>query len=386
MGDYAVIFTVLIAILDLGVCCFLGGLLSGLDRPGQSNNTVWKVGFAIGLTLIFFLFTQIFERVISLSCGAVFSALLPLALVSVPAIVCYAGDKSLIPKDVSMLLCVEHEWHVRLRRRIAALAVMQITLLLWHLWLLFFISTFTESTEWILVIFTAIALVADIYCFNLSIASSFDYAKALVDQQYQRELLDFMQIIREQRHDFNLHLQTVAGLVDQERYCEARAYMDTIVGKVSKTNELLPIKNPAVSALVHTFVERAALDGIRLDVRVEDSMENLRCTAYEMNTIIGNLVKNAIEEVRDKDPDLRYIKLVMMHRSRHTVIRVSNPCDKSEEELRPIFSLGYTTKKAHEGIGLVAVKKICSKYGGTVYIELGEGVLHVIAKIPRGDS
>ncbi len=104
--------------------------------------------------------------------------------------------------------------------------------------------------------------------------------------------------------------------------------------------------------------------------------------AYEMNTIIGNLLKNAIEEVRDKDPDLRYIRLILMHRSRHTVVRVSNPCDKREEELSPIFSLGYTTKKAHEGIGLVAVKKICSKYGGTVYIEVGEGVLHVIAKIP----
>ncbi len=386
MEDFAIIFTVLIAILDFGVCCFLGIQLAGLDRPGQRNNTFWKVGFSVGLALTFFIFTQIFERALSLKCGILFSGLLPLALVSIVAIVCFATDKSLIPRDVSMLLCVEHEWQKRLIRRMVALAFMQLALLGWLLWVVFSMSEFTFDTQWVLVIFTAIALAADLYCFQLSISSSFDYAQTLVDQQYQRELLDFMQIIREQRHDFNLHLQTVAGLVDQERYSEARAYMDTLVGKVSKTNELLPIKNPAVSALVHTFVERAAHDGIRLDVRVEDSMEDLRCTAYEMNTIIGNLLKNAIEEVRDKDPDLRYIKLILMHRSRHTVVRVSNPCDKSEEELSPIFSLGYTTKKAHEGIGLVAVKKICSKYGGTVYIEVGEGVLHVIAKIPRANQ
>ncbi len=377
---------IVIVVLTLVVCAYLGMLLAGLDRKGQHNNAPWKIAFALLFTLTLFLYAAILWQVLIATLGSVYTGLLPLGLIWLLAIGCFVLKKSLIPKDVSLILGVDRERRRRLTKSMVALTAMQLALFAWLLWLWFRLPACMEATRWGLVAFTTVALLFDGYFFRLSMVNSFDWVKALIDQQYQRELLDFMQIIREQRHDFNLHLQTVAGLVDQQRYGEARAYVDTLVGKVSKTNELLPIRNPAVSALVHTFVERAAQESVRLDVRAEDSMENIGCSVYEMNTVIGNLLKNAIEEVRDKDPDLRYIRLVLMHRSRYTVIRVSNPCDKSEEALMSIFSPGYTTKKSHEGIGLVSVRKICVKYGGTVYIEQEQGVLHVIAKIPRGSQ
>ena len=360
-----------------GVCT--GMVLAGIDRTG--SNAPWKIGFSLSFSLTLFAYGQLLRLALEASLG-IFGGLIPIGILLGMAALCYFLHFSLIPKDVSIVVGIDGEQRRKLRTNLVILAVIQIVLLagLIYLWVRLPKLTLAD-TVWAIAAAT-ISLICFGYFFRLSINSCLDWVKALIDREYQRELQDFMQIIRSQRHDFNLHLQTVTGLVNQKRYDECDAYIRTIVGNVNRMNDLLPIQNPAVSALVYTFVELAKQDGVRLDVTVKDPMTDIGCSAYEMNTVIGNLLKNAIEEAKEKEPDLKYIKLLLMRRSRCTIIRVSNPCDKSPEELATIFDVGYTTKQSHEGIGLVTVRKICLKYGGTVYIEHEEGVLHMIAKIP----
>ncbi|MCC8195591.1 MAG: GHKL domain-containing protein [Ruminococcus sp.] len=376
--------TVNIAVVAIQLLIFVAGVcagmvLAGIDRTG--NNAPWKIGFSLSFSLTLFAYGQLLRLALEASLG-IFGGLIPTGTLLGMAALCYFLHFSLIPKDVSIVVGIDGEQRRKLRTNLVVLAVIQIILLmgLIYLWIRLPELSFIDAI-WATVSAT-ISLLCFGYFFRLSINSCLDRVKALIDREYQRELQDFMQIIRSQRHDFNLHLQTVTGLINQMRYDECDAYISTIVGNVNRMNDLLPIQNPAVSALVYTFVELAKQDGVRLDVTVKDPMTDIGCSAYEMNTVIGNLLKNAIEEAKEKEPGLKYIKLLLMRRSRCTIIRVSNPCDKSSEELATIFDVGYTTKQSHEGIGLVTVRKICLKYGGTVYIEREEGVLHMIAKIP----
>ena len=46
--------------------------------------------------------------------------------------------------------------------------------------------------------------------------------EAMIDKQYQTELVNFMQIIRSQRHDFNFHMQAISGMIEGGRYQECR--------------------------------------------------------------------------------------------------------------------------------------------------------------------
>lgn len=217
-----------------------------------------------------------------------------------------------------------------------------------------------------------------------STAALMSRMETLVDQKYQEELLNFMQVIRSQRHDFNFHMQAVAGMIDNGKYEECSQYVRTMVRNVEHLNDMLPLHHPANSALVNTFFELAVSKGIRLEIQILDSLQHLPCTVYEMNTVIGNLLQNAIDETETKDVSERWIKLLIMKRSRRYIVKVSNPCEKKPEEFKEIFNSGYSTKKCHEGIGLVNVKKITAKYHGTVYLEHEPGIVHFIAKIPVG--
>ncbi len=211
---------------------------------------------------------------------------------------------------------------------------------------------------------------------------AYERIEALVDKQYQAELLNFMQVIRSQRHDFNFHMQTVAGMIETQHYEECDQYVRDMVRHVEQLNDILPLKDPVISALVNTFREMAAGKNIRLEVQALSQLEGLPCTMYEFNSILGNLLQNAIDETEGKPPEKRWIQLAFLKRSRRHIIKVSNPCDREPAEFGSIFDVGYSTKQSHEGIGLVTVRKLAAKYGGTVYLEHDPGVVHFIVRLP----
>ena len=64
------------------------------------------------------------------------------------------------------------------------------------------------------------------------------------------------------------------------------------------------------------------------------------------------------------------------------MIKVSNECHMSPEEMKEIFTPGYTTKPSHEGLGLANAAKMAEKYGGVVYPEFEGQIIHMIARIP----
>lgn len=118
-----------------------------------------------------------------------------------------------------------------------------------------------------------------------------------VDKKHQEELLNFMQIIRPQRHDFNFHMQAVSGLIENQKYEECENYIHTMVKNVEGLNQMLPFANPAVAALVNAFYELMSTKNIRFKSEVLDPLDEIPCTVYEINTIIRNFLQNAIDEV-----------------------------------------------------------------------------------------
>ncbi len=211
--------------------------------------------------------------------------------------------------------------------------------------------------------------------------SVLERAEALMDKQYQGELLSFMQDIRSQRHDFNFHLRAISTLIGHHNYQECDEYIQQIVKNSSALNDMLPLHNAATSALISAFQELALQKGIKFDVAVTTDMAQLPCTVYEINTIIGNLLQNAIDELeqtRSSGP----IRLSIMFRSRYYVIRVTNPCSKDPETMKSIFQPGYSTKRSHEGLGLATVRRITERYGGKVLPEFGQGLIHMVVQLP----
>lgn len=209
-----------------------------------------------------------------------------------------------------------------------------------------------------------------------------DQVEGLIDQKYRAELLGFMQVIRSQRHDFNFHLQTLSGLIGREAYGECQAYLETMVKNAGKMNDLLQLRRPELGAMLGTFQEIALQKDIEFQIAVQNQMEQVPCTVYELNTVIGNLIQNAIDEVEEHHKDSPWIHVLLMKRGGNNVVRVTNPYHGAPEKLQRVLEPGYSTKNAHEGIGLTTVQRILSRYGGVVFPEFRDGTVSFIAQFP----
>ena len=252
------------------------------------------------------------------------------------------------------------------------------------LWVMFApeaLEQLTAGTGWALTLLTAAAAALLLWYIRRLTFSMAERLEALMDKQYQDELLNFMQVIRSQRHDFNFHLRTISSLIGHQQYRECDEYIQQMVETSSKMNDMLPLYHPAASALIHAFWEAALQKGIEFEVSVTSDLAQIPCTIYEVNTIIGNLLQNAIDEL-EQTRSAGPIRLSIMFRSRYYIIRVTNPCGRTPQEMRDIFQPGYSTKQSHEGLGLATVRRIAERYGGRVLPEFGQGMIHLIVQIP----
>lgn len=205
--------------------------------------------------------------------------------------------------------------------------------------------------------------------------------EAILNKQYQGELLNLMQIIRSQRHDFNFHIQAISGMIEQGKYTECGDYVRTMVKTTTAMNDMLPLHDPAVSAMLNSFRELAAQKGIELQVAISNDLRQVPCTAYEINTVIGNLIQNAVDEVEGGGQG-SWISVLIMKRGGNHIIKVTNPCTRDADSFRNCFQPGYTTKQSHEGIGLAAVMRIVTKYHGAVFPEFEDGVVSFVVQLP----
>lgn len=222
----------------------------------------------------------------------------------------------------------------------------------------------------------------------LLVAYSQKQEQSTAEGDYRDNMTTFMNVVRSQRHDYNLHVQTVASLIAQQKWDECRGYVNALAQDTAELNAILPVQDPAVVALIGNFKVLAAQRGIVLQVDVRDNMAFISTSTYETNKIIGNLLQNALDEMeRFPTETSGRIELDIFKRGEYCLIRVSNKVlDKEAFALSQenIFHQGYTTKQGHDGVGLSSIRALARQAGGDVSVWLENDTAHFIASIPMG--
>ncbi len=207
----------------------------------------------------------------------------------------------------------------------------------------------------------------------------------LVEQQYRGEMQSFLNVIRSQRHDYNFHVQTIAALIREENWAACAKYVDALEADAVKMNAVLPIQDPAISAMIHNFQLLAAREGIELHLDIQNDLSLIATNVYETNKIISNLLQNAIDETRGHRDKSYGIWLTILKRGEYCVIHVANRvenADFSARELGRLYQHGYTTKPGHDGVGLSSVRTLVERYRGLIYTRTEDDVIHFVAKVP----
>ncbi|MFR0352430.1 sensor histidine kinase [Streptomyces sediminimaris] len=125
----------------------------------------------------------------------------------------------------------------------------------------------------------------------------------------------------------------------------------------------------------------AAQRGVRLSVSEDSSLHRRQDRADHLVTILGNLIDNAVDALRDHRPAVPggpRIEVDLRERENLTELRVSdNGPGVPPEKRRWIFTDGASTKRhtddRHRGLGLALVAGLARERGGTVTVTGREG-------------
>jgi sensor histidine kinase regulating citrate/malate metabolism len=102
--------------------------------------------------------------------------------------------------------------------------------------------------------------------------------------------------------------------------------------------------------------------------------------------IVGNLLENAVDALRDVDPDRRYLTARAGIINGMLSIIVENRFDGTYHKKNGRYISRKITGNRREGIGLSSVKAICERHGGFVRIEPECDIWRVSALVELGGA
>ena len=191
---------------------------------------------------------------------------------------------------------------------------------------------------------------------------------------------NMMDTLRAFNHEFLNKLHIILGYLQTGEIDKAKEFIinSNLVSSQAVRDTANALRVSEVCALVIGKMMHAAETGIRLSLEPGSSLmeRDLLMEPGEYVTVIGNLLENAIEELKESGKKNGEIRLGVFAKPGVNVIS----CEDSGRGVDPamldrIFTRGVSTKGKNHGTGLYLVKQVADKYGGEVSIETepGEG-------------
>ena len=196
-----------------------------------------------------------------------------------------------------------------------------------------------------------------------------DAQRSMLEDAY-RQLEDLNRTLRQQRHDFKNHLQVVYSLTEMRAYDDVQDYVQRIYEDVQSVGSLIRTAVPAVNALLSAKASDCRERGIRFDVELQSAWEDMPVAGWEMCRIIGNLVDNAMDALKEGGtPEPRILVTIGESIPAFTLSVENNGPEIPSEHRRSIFLPGFTTKSEGHGNGLSIVSSLVEDYGGRLELQ-----------------
>ncbi|TCT15398.1 sensor kinase SpoOB-type protein [Natranaerovirga pectinivora] len=178
-------------------------------------------------------------------------------------------------------------------------------------------------------------------------------------------------LLRQQGHDHINHIQTVTSMLILEEVEVAKEYLQGIANNYRFTGHFLRLGNPSLTALVNTKKELANQKGIEFIVEKYCRVNLKNITPWDIASIIGNLLENAIEYILTHNhlPQRIYFHLEHREKLDGYIFKITNPYEENGENVDDFFTQGVSTKASSgRGYGLSIVKDLVEQYKGKIQV------------------
>ena len=201
-------------------------------------------------------------------------------------------------------------------------------------------------------------------------------------QDAYAQLEDLNGTLRAQRHDFMNHLQVVFSLLELEDYKEASDYIERVYGDIRRVSRTLNTAHPAINALLAAKVGDCEARGVHVDLQIESPWAGLPVESWEMCRVLGNLIDNAMDAMKDAPEPRLLIRLSESVQSYTFVIANNGPMIQPSIAER-IFQRGFSTKGEGRGMGLSIVRGIMESGGGRLTLVSDERETRFEGTLPK---
>ena len=197
-----------------------------------------------------------------------------------------------------------------------------------------------------------------------------------LNEAYYRNLeLEQFQV-RRLRHDMANHLQTMMALPD----IELRKYLEELINSPAMSHSQKYCENNVLNIVM--IAKKALSEQKNVNISPEMSVpQEIAIRDADLCALFANSLDNAIEAC-EKLPDKGATILVKAIADKGLfVLQVQNPVNK---EIVLNNCIPATTKQnSHEhGIGLISIREITQRYGGSMNISADNGLFTLLVYIP----
>lgn len=195
-------------------------------------------------------------------------------------------------------------------------------------------------------------------------------------------MLDF----RNARHDMKQHFIVLMEMLDTNQNKLAIEYLSELIDmNVLNSTGISKTDNIVVDSLINAKYSLALKYKIKFEIDIHIPMQ-LPFESADISILLGNILDNAIEASVIIPIDERIIQCFMKYESNILIITVVNSFSGKLNKNKN--GKIKTTKKSPEnhGIGLESIKKIASKYHGSVVVETSEEkfkIKVIICDVPK---
>ena len=188
--------------------------------------------------------------------------------------------------------------------------------------------------------------------------------------KYYEKQLDIMKSSLEAtlsiKHDMKNHLLALQSLAQNHCYDELLECLNDIIANCEDQTAFSHSGNVVIDSILNFKLQEASkLNAeIILDINLP---KDLQVPAFDMATILGNLLDNAIDALKAIE-DRRMISVKIKHSRGQFIVKISNTFNGIVIE-RANYLLTKKKDDINHGLGIKNIKKILEKYDGSMDIE-----------------
>lgn len=169
--------------------------------------------------------------------------------------------------------------------------------------------------------------------------------------------------IKRIRHDRRQHVKVLRGLLEKGQIDQALKYLDDYEGSMAAAVQPALCENFVADTLCRRYETLATQSAIEVTMKISLPPAS-GVAGSDLAIILGNLWENAVAAALDTEGANRFIRLCVLTREDHILMRMENGYGKPVQQEGDRFLSTKSGRDHTEGIGISSIRAVSQRYGG----------------------